>query len=115
MKNSYDSEELIEDVLEDIELFGEDFNVYAVYSYFEKVDGRLIDEEFITSYVDADEPMREEIEDGPWDEDDEREFQKLMSNYQKGLESLKQTKNDKMTLKELLEKLRYQDKIFKDD
>mgnify|MGYP000850724946 CR=1 FL=1 len=41
-----------------------------------------------------------EIEDGPWDEDDEREFQKLVSDYQKGLESLKQTKNEKMTLKD---------------
>ena len=37
-----------------------------------------------------------EIEDGPWDEDDEREFQKLVSDYQKGLESLKQTKNEKL-------------------
>lgn len=53
-----------------------------------------------------------EIEDGPWDEDDEREFQKLVSDYQKGLESLKQTKNEKMTLKELLKKLEQQDSMF---
>ena len=53
-----------------------------------------------------------EIEDGPWDEDDEREFQKLVSDYQKGLESLKQTKNEKMTLKEPLKKLEQQDSMF---
>ena len=53
-----------------------------------------------------------EIEDGPWDEDDEREFQKLVSDYQKGLESLTQTKNEKMTLKELLKKLEQQDSMF---
>ena len=112
MKNSYDSSELIADVLDDISLFGEDFNVYAIYSHFDIVDGRLIDEDFITSYVDADEPSRKEIEDGPWDKDDELEFQILISDYQKGLDSLKETKHEKMTLRELLKKLEEQDSMF---
>lgn len=49
MKVSYESEELIEEVLEDIDLFGEEDEVFAIYSYFEVVDGRKIDAEFITT------------------------------------------------------------------
>lgn len=59
MKVSYESEELIEEVLEDIDLFGEDDEVFAIYSYFEVVDGRKIDAEFITDYFSATEPVRE--------------------------------------------------------
>ena len=57
MKVSYASEELIEEVLEDIALFGEEDEVFAIYSYFEVVDGRKIDAEFITDYFSATEPV----------------------------------------------------------
>jgi hypothetical protein len=33
MKNSVESEELIADVREDIELFGKSFRVHAIYSF----------------------------------------------------------------------------------
>lgn len=112
MKNSYDSQDLINEVLDDITTFGEDFNVYAIYSYFEQVDKRWIDEEFITDYVHADEPARKDILDGLWDEEDEREFQQLLADYKSGMKSLEQTKHKKMTLQELLQKLEEQDRIF---
>ena len=42
MKVSYESEELIEEVLEDIDLFGEEDEVFAIYSYFEVVDAEKL-------------------------------------------------------------------------
>ena len=112
MKNSYDSQDLVDEVLDDIAVFGEDFNVYAIYSYFERVDGRWIDEEFITDYVHADKPKREEIGTAPWLEEDEEEFQQLLEDYEKIMKSLERTKHKKMTLQELLQKLEEQGRIF---
>lgn len=99
-KVSYDSEELIDEVREDIFLFGESFKVYAIYSYFEDVDS-----EFITDYVDADKPEREETET-------EEEYQGLLRDFYGNLKSLEFTKNKKMTLKELLELLKEQNRII---
>lgn len=112
MKNSYDSQDLINEVLDDIATFGEDFNVYAIYSYFERVEGRWIDEEFITDYVHADKPKREEIGTSPWLEEDEEEYQQILADYKASMKSLEQTKHKKMTLQELLQKLEEQDGIF---
>lgn len=112
MKNSYDSEELIQEVLDDIATFGEKFNVYAIYSYFEQVDGHWIDEEFITDYAHADEPTREEIGGFPWFEEDEEEYQQLLADYKASMQSLKETKHIKMTLQELLQKLEEQNRLL---
>lgn len=114
MKSSYDSEQLINNVLDDIAIFGETFNVYAIYSYFERVDGRLIDAEFITDYVDADAPTKNEVSEDVWDTEDEADYQQLLVDYKAGLNSLKETKHKKMTLQELLQRLEKQDKIFED-
>ena len=49
---SYSCEELIEDISEDIFLFGEDYKVYAVLQFFGVVDGKVMDVEFIVDYID---------------------------------------------------------------
>lgn len=97
---SYSSEDLIKEVMEDIECFGENMEVYAVYSWFPDVD-----KEFITDYVHKDKPSRDET-------DTDEEYQKLVALYQKSIDSLKETKNEVMTLKKLLLKLKEQDKIL---
>lgn len=94
------SDDLINEVKEDIYLFGEKFNVYAVYSWYPEFD-----KEFITDYVHADEPTRDEALD---DED----YRELMANHQKALDTLKFTKHTKMSLKQLLAKLVDQNKIL---
>ena len=43
---SYPCEELIQDISEDIFLFGEDYKVYAVLQFFGTVDGRILDVDF---------------------------------------------------------------------
>ncbi|QDK71444.1 hypothetical protein [Lactococcus protaetiae] len=110
MKNSVESEELIADVKEDIELFGESFKVFAIYSYA-LVNGQ--DFEWISSYVDAEKPTRDEIaEPELFDEEDEKLYQKAISDFEHNIESLKQTKHEEMTLVELLIKLVKQNEIM---
>ena len=99
MEISYESGQLIDDVKEDIFLFGSDFKVYAVYAYRE-VDKREV--EYITSYVDAEKPERDSYMS-------EKEFDILINDYEKNLASLDKTKNKLMTLSELLELLIQQD------
>jgi hypothetical protein len=55
--------------------------------------------------VDAERPERDET-------DDEDEYQQLISDYEHNIESLVQTKNEEMTLEELLGKLLAQDEIM---
>lgn len=57
MNISIESKELLNEAINDFDLFGEDFNVYAIYSYREEYDF-----EYISDYVDADEPTRDEFE-----------------------------------------------------
>lgn len=111
MKVSYESEELIEEVLEDIALFGEDDEVFAIYSYFEVVDGRKIDAEFITDYFSATEPVRESA-GLPWDAEDEQEYQDQLKQWQKLYKQLEQLKYERLTLGELLKRLEEQNRIF---
>lgn len=114
MKVSYESEELIEEVLEDIALFGEDDEVFAIYSYFEVVDGRKIDAEFITDYFSATEPVRESA-GLPWDEEDEedeQEYQDQLKQWKKLYKQLEQLKYERLTLGELLKRLEEQNRIF---
>lgn len=106
MKVSYDSEELIEECLADIDLFGDDFMVFAKYKSF--YDGSC---EFIVDYVDADRPTRDEIiEFNPLD--DEEDFQAILKEYNEGIESLKGYRAEKMTLQALLSRLEQQNTIF---
>ena len=107
---SYESEELINECLNDIDLFGDDFMVFAkCQTFYEDSKDKC---EFIVDYVDADRPTREEIiEFDPLE--DEEDYQAMLKEYEEGIESLKGYRTEKMTLKDLLEKLRKQDAIFK--
>lgn len=108
MKNvSYDSEELINDVRKDIELFGGSFRVYAIYSYREDFDF-----EYISDYVDADEPTMDELGGLPYDSEDIADYEKLLADFKANKESLAYTKHKLMTLDELLALLEEQDRIF---
>lgn len=103
---SYESEELINECLNDIDLFGDDFMVFAKYQTFYNDSC-----EFIVDYVDADRPTRDEII-GFNAMDDEEDYQAMLKEYEEGIESLKGHHTEKMTLKELLEKLEKQNTIF---
>lgn len=109
MKISIDSEQNISDVKEDIELFGKDFKVYAVYAV-QLIDGQEI--EYISGYVDAEEPTRDELDHVMYDEKDEADFQQILQDYKDNLKSLDETKYELMTLSELLEKLEEQDRAI---
>lgn len=106
IKVSYDSDELIEECLADIDLFGDDFMVFAKYQSFYNDSC-----EFIVDYVDADRPTREEIIEFDALEDEE-DYQAILKEYEEGIESLKGYRTEKITLKELLEKLEKQNTIF---
>lgn len=97
MKISYNSEELIQEVLSDIEDLGKSFKVFAIY-----------DERFIKEYIDCDIPTREEFEDVGT----EQEFQRAVFEYKADLEKLKGKKYEAMTLQELFFKLQKQNDIF---
>lgn len=103
---SYDSDELIEECLADIDLFGDDFMVFAKYQSFYNDSC-----EFIVDYVDADRPTRDEII-GFNAMDDEEDYQAMLKEYNEGIESLKGYRTDKMTLKDLLGRLENQNTIF---
>lgn len=106
IKVSYDSNELIKECLADIDLFGDDFMVFAKYQSFYNDSC-----EFIVDYVAADRPTREEIIEFDALEDEE-DYQAMLKEYEEGIESLKGYRTEKMTLKELLEKLEKQNTIF---
>ena len=106
MKVSYDSEDLIEDCLDDMSLLGEDFMVYAKYQSFYNDSC-----EFIVDYVAADRPTREEII-GFNSIDDEEDYQAMLKEYNEGIESLKGHRSEKMTLQSLLSRLEQQNTIF---
>lgn len=103
---SYDSDELIENCLADIDLFGDDFMVFAKYQSFYNDSC-----EFIVDYVDADRPTRDEII-GFNVMDDEEDYQAMLKEYEKGIESLKGYRSEKMTLQALLSRLEQQNTIF---
>ncbi len=106
MKVSYDSEELIEECMADIDMFGDDFMVFAKYQSFYNDSC-----EFIVDYVDADIPTREEIV-GFNAIDDEEDYQAMLKEYNEGIESLKGYRTEKMTLQALLSRLKQQNTIF---
>ncbi len=97
---SVDSTNLISEVTEDLLLFGENFKVYAVYSYNDKY--KL---EYISDYVDAEAPEFEK------ETMTLKEFEKLKKDYEQNIESLKLTKHKLMTLDDLLVLLKKQNEI----
>lgn len=95
MHISYDSTELIDNVQNDISLYGASFKVYAIFKCFEGVN-------FVVDYVDAEKPTLKEAETIS-------EFQQMFTN---DINSLKNKKYQEMCLSELLPLLIEQDSIF---
>ena len=113
---SYPCEELIQDISEDIFLFGEDYKVYAVLQFFGTVDGRILDVDFIVDYIDYEMPTEKEsigdsCELGFPDEADKITLEMLQDDYRKNLKSIENERVVLMTAKELLEKLLLQNSI----
>ena len=113
---SYPCEELIQDISEDIFLFGEDYKVYAVLQFFGTVDGRILDLDFIVDYIDCEMPTEKDFigdscELGFPDEADKITLEMLQDDYRKNLKSIENERVVLMTAKELLEKLLLQNSI----
>lgn len=113
---SYPCEELIQDISEDIFLFGEDYKVYAVLHFFGTVDGRILDVDFIVDYIDYEMPTEKDFigdscELGFPDEADKITLEMLQDDYRKNLKSIENERVVLMTAKELLEKLLLQNSI----
>ncbi len=113
---SYPCEELIQDISEDIFLFGEDYKVYAVLQFFGTVDGRILDVDFIVDYIDYEMPTEKDFigdscELGFPDEADKITLEMLQDDYRKNLKSIENERVLLMTARELLEKLLLQNSI----
>ena len=113
---SYPCEELIQDISEDIYLFGEDYKVYAVLQFFGTVDGRILDVDFIVDYIDYEMPTEKDFigdscELGFPDEADKITLEMLQDDYRKNLKSIENERVLLMTARELLEKLLLQNSI----
>ena len=113
---SYPCEELIQDISEDIFLFGEDYKVYVVLQFFGTVDGRILDVDFIVDYIDYEMPTEKDFigdscELGFPDEADKITLEMLQDDYRKNLKSIENERVLLMTARELLEKLLLQNSI----
>lgn len=113
---SYPCEELIQDISEDIFLFGEDYKVYAVLQFFGTVDGRILDLDFIVDYIDCEMPTEKDFigdscELGFPDEADKITLEMLQDDYRKNLKSIENERVVLMTAKELLDKLLIQNSL----
>lgn len=114
---SYPCEELIQDISEDIFLFGEDYKVYALLQFFGTVDGRIFDVDFIVDYIDYEMPTEKDFigdscELGFPDEADKITLEMLQDDYRKNLKSIENERVVLMTAKELLEKLLLQNSVM---
>lgn len=114
---SYSCEELINDISEDIVLFGEDHKVYAILQFFGTVDGRILDVDFIVDYIDYEMPTEKDFigdscELGSPDEADKITLEMLQEDYRKNLKSVENERVVLMTAKELLEKLLLQNSVM---
>lgn len=95
---SYPCEELIQDVTEDIFLFGESYKVYAVWQRFDVVDGIDYNVNFIVDYVDYEKPAITDFLGDYCDIFDKKSIENVTVEL--------------MTAKELLEKLLLQNSII---
>lgn len=114
---SYSCEELINDISEDIFLFGEDHKVYAILQFFGTVDGRKLDVDFIVDYIDYEMPTEKDFigdscELGFPDEADKITLEMLQEDYRKNLKSIENERVVLMTARELLEKLLLQNSVM---
>ena len=117
MLESYSCEELINDISEDIFLFGEDHKVYAILQFFGTVDGRILDVDFIVDYIDYEMPTEKDFigdscELGFPDEADKITLEMLQEDYRKNLKSIENERVVLMTARELLEKLLLQNSVM---
>ena len=113
---SYPCEELIQDISEDIFLFGEDYKVYAILQFFGTVDGRILDVDFIVDYIDYEMPTEKEFIGDSCelrfpDEADNITLEMLQEDYRKNLKSIENEIVVLMTAKELLDKLLIQNSL----
>lgn len=100
MKFSYENEDLIAEVMQDLAEFGADLKVIAIYSLFPEAP----DTEFITDCL-WDEPEQSDFES-------EEEYESAMDDYLESLETLKERKFKRMTIYELARILKEQAEIF---
>lgn len=102
-------DDLIKDIKNTKELFGPSFSVYVIYSS-RLDDGK--EKEYISSFVGADIPKRDEIKrTALFGEKNEKEYQRLVKKWQKGIDSLQGIKYQKMTILELLAKIKEQNNV----
>lgn len=73
---------------------------------------RILIFEYISGYVDADEPTIDELGDPPYSSEDIADYEKLLADFKTNKKSLAYTKHKLMTLDELLALLEKQDRIF---
>ena len=98
MNVSYNNEELLEEVRQDMLEFGEKLEVIAIYSVFPENQ----DKYYITDYV-----WSEPIHDSDMDI-----YEEEMKLHEKELATLEYTKHEKMTIVTLYTKLLEQNKIL---
>lgn len=90
------NEGLILEAKEDMDIYDGDFEVVAV----------LMSDGFISKYIYANPPMREDFES-------DKEFEEILEGHYESLEALKGLDIKKMKLKDLLKKLEEQRNFFK--
>lgn len=100
MKFSYENENLIAEVMQDLAEFGANLKVIAIYSVFPEAP----DVEFITDYL-WDEPEQSDFES-------EIEYEEAMDDYIESLQTLEKRKYKRMTVYELAQTLKEQAEIF---
>ncbi|OQR21839.1 hypothetical protein [Ligilactobacillus salivarius] len=98
MNVSYNNEELLEEVRQDMIEFGEELGVIAIYSVFPENQ----DKYYITDYI-----WGEPVHDSDMDI-----YEEEMKLHEKELATLEYTKHEKMTIKELYNNLLKQSKII---
>ncbi len=95
---SYDSEELLSEVRQDMAEFGKDLQVIAVYSIFPENQ----DKYYITDYI-----WRKPVHDSDMDI-----YEEELEIHKKELETIKYTKHEEMNIEELYTKLLEQAKTI---
>lgn len=86
---SQNNENLINEVMMDIDEFGQDMKVYQIYSYFTEVN-----QDFVTDYVHAEKPKKDMYMT-------EGEYHQLIEQFDKQLKTLDKTKHELTTLGKL--------------